>query len=533
MINTLDRWTRTAALALLWAVLAGAGLAARAEPVPIRVDSGVLIGQGEAGYMVFRGAPYAAAPVGKLRWAPPRLSAAWTTPREARTFSPVCPQRLNADGTPNAGGATGPASEDCLFLNVWAPRPAATSGEKAPVMVWLHGGGNTAGAGSLGAYDGAAFARDGIILVTLNYRLGALGFFAHPAITKAAGPKEPLINYGILDQIAALKWVRRNIAAFGGDPDNVTLFGESAGGQDILTLMTAPAADGLFARAIVQSGGGWSPPAPLAKREAEGVALAAKAGAPEKATLAQLRALPAEAFTNLPPYEAGPGVDGRLLTRSIAQAFAEDHFAHTPLLIGSNSFEASLLDGLKVPPVAILGMANPEIQATYADVPGDLGKARAMFTDSVMGAPARWIAGKARRNPSWLYHFAYVAEARRASTPGAGHASEIPFVFDSWGSLGALGKGVSPTAADLAVTAQVHGCWVAFARSGVPDCPGAPGWPPYTDRYDTLMNFDRNAILVTHFRVLQYSAQQAAALPRLELAPAPPTTPTPPMPSSD
>ena len=522
-------WANLASASLLVAGLIGTVSAALADTPGVKIDSGVLVGQTVDGVASFRGVPYAAAPVGALRWAPPMDPSHWSTPRKADAFGPICPQALNPNGAPNAGGAVGPASEDCLFLNVWAPKSTQAPDGKAPVMVWLHGGGNTAGAGSLGAYDGSAFARDGIVLVTLNYRLGALGFFAHRAITGAAKPDEPLINYGIMDQIAALKWVKRNIAAFGGDPANVTLFGESAGGQDTLTLMTAPAAEGLFAKAIVESGGGWSPPAPLAKREAQGEALAVKAGAPPSATLEQLRALPAEAFSALPSYEAGPSVDGRLLRQSIAQAFAEGRFAHVPLIIGSNSFEASLLNTLKIPPAAALAMAPASLKAAYAELPDDLSKARAMFTDSVMGAPARWIAGQAVDGPSWLYHFSYVVDAQRDHIPGAGHASEIPFVFASWDHLGALGQGIKPTAGDLAVTAQIHGCWVTFARNGVPDCPGAPGWPSYGNRHDILMRFDRSATTQTGFRQPQYSAQQAVVLPTFDLPKvAPEQTPPPP-----
>ena len=520
-MSIVRRHTGLSAAVLVVGLVAACSFAS-AETARLKTDSGVVVGEIQGEIASFKGIPYAAPPVGKLRWAPTKAAAPWSAPRKAEAFGPICPQALNPNGAPNAGGAVGPASEDCLYLNIWTPKSAGAAGPKAPVMVWLHGGGNTTGAGSLGAYDGSAFARDGVILVTLNYRLGALGFFAHRAITAAAKPDEALINYGIMDQIAALKWVRRNIGAFGGDPSNVTLFGESAGGQDTLTLMTAPGAEGLFAKAIVESGGGWSRPASLAKREAQGEALAIKAGAPEGATLEQLRALPADAFSALPPYEAGPGVDGRLLKQSVAQAFAEGHFAHVPLIIGSNNFEASLLNTLKVPPAAALAMAPEAVKAAYADLPDDLSKARAMFTDSVMGAPARWIAGQASDGPSWLYHFSYVVDAQRGRTPGAGHASEIPFVFASWDHLGAVGQGIKPTENDLAVTAQIHGCWVNFATQGVPICPGAPGWSPYTGLYDTTMVFNRTASPQTHFRTKAYAAQQAATLPTLELPIAPP-----------
>ena len=284
-------------------------LLAHAEGVRATIDSGTLAGEASADGAVFKGVPYAAAPVGDLRWAPPQAVRPWATERPASAYGPNCPQKLNPSGAPNAGGATGPISEDCLFLNVWAPAHAS----HAPVMVWLHGGGNTAGAGSLGAYDGSAFQRDGVILVTSNYRMGAFGFFAHPALTAAAKPDEPLVNYGLMDQIAALQWVKRNIAAFGGDPDNVTLFGESAGGQDTLLLMTSPAAQGLFAKAIVESGGGWGEMASLPRREAQDSALAHNAGAPANATLAQLRALPMAKLIDWPALRGGPAVDGRLI----------------------------------------------------------------------------------------------------------------------------------------------------------------------------------------------------------------------------
>ena len=514
--TTIMKLTLRAALAATFGLVAGAltaGLPAAAEPVKVAIDSGVLVGSASGDVISFKGVPYAAAPVASLRWAPPRRSAAWTGERNAQAYGPICPQKLNANGLPNEGGASGASSEDCLFLNVWTPRGAS----RAPVMVWLHGGGNTAGAGSLGAYDGSAFVRDGVILVSINYRLGALGFFAHPALTKAAGPDEPLVSYGIMDQIAALQWVKRNIAAFGGDPANVTLFGESAGGGDTLTLMATPSAAGLFAKAIVESGGGWSPPVTLAKREAQGVALALQAGAPADATAERLRAIPVEALLALPPFQAGPAVDGRLMMESPSQAFAYGHVFHVPLMIGSNSYEASLMKTFNAPPAAVIGMATPALLAAYADQLTDEDKARALFTDGFMGAPAHWIAGKASRNPSWLYHFSYVVDAQRDTLPGAGHASEIPFVFDSWDTLGVVGMGIKPTANDLAVTRLVHSCWVAFAKVGVPTCSGGVVWPAYTSAADTLIDFDSAATLKAGFRKPQYAAQEAAVLPTLGL----------------
>ena len=496
--------------ALTLAIGAGA-----ATPTRVKIASGALVGETTGAVSIFKGVPYAAAPVGERRWAPPQSPAPWKGARAATQFGALCPQKLKADGTPNEGGAFGTTSEDCLFLNVWAPRRAA----KAPVLVWLHGGGNTTGGGSLGAYDGLAFVRDGVVLVTINYRLGALGFFAHPALTKAAKADEPLVSYGLMDQIAALKWVRRNIAVFGGDPENVTLFGESAGAADTLDLITAAAAKGLFAKAIVESGLGWAAPIPLAKAESQGAALAVKAGAPGDATVEQLRALPVEALAGLSMPDGGAVTDGRLLTESSSQAFANGHEAHVPLIIGTNDYEASLMRTFKIPAAAVLAAAPAALKAAYADAPTDAAKAAQLFTDSVMGAPARWVAAKSADHPAWLYHFAYVPQMVRAMRPGAGHASEIPFVFASWDTLGVVGEGIKPTPEDLMVTRRVHACWVAFARTGVPSCAGAPAWPAYTAANDTLLDFDADGVtkLRTGFRKAQYEAQAAVILPTLKL----------------
>jgi para-nitrobenzyl esterase len=513
LMNALWRVGPAASLGLAVGLLATSAPAAEI-PVKVGIDSGVLVGTVREGVSSFKGVPYVAAPVGALRWAPPAPAPAWKGERAADAYGPICPQPVNADGSPNLGGASGATSEDCLFLNVWAPRAA----KGAPVMVWLQGGGNSLGAGSLGAYDGSAFVRDGVILVTVNYRLGALGFFAHPSLTKAAKDGDPLAAYGIMDQIAALKWVKRNIAAFGGDGANVTVFGESAGGADVLTLMASPLAKGLFAKAIVESGGGWSPPVTLAKRESQGEAMAVKAGAPAGATVEQLRSLPLSALVGKSEsLDFGPAVDGRLLAESVSQAFAAGHIAAVPLIIGSNSYEASLMASFKLPPAGVLAVAPATLKAAYADEKTDQTKAAAMFTDAIMGAPAHWIAGRASAGPSWLYHFAYVLDMQRATSQGAGHDSEIPFVFDSWDHLGALGAGLKLSDRDRAMTALVHSCWVSFARTGVLTCVGGPAWPAFTGERDTLIDFDVQTTLKSHFAAARYEAQAAAVLPTLGL----------------
>jgi len=253
-----------AALGWLGLILAAASASADEQPITVKVEQGAIVGRTDGAIDVFKSVPFAAPPVGPLRWAPPRPAAAWSAPREASAYGPACPQPIDPSGKPNGAGYVGPTSEDCLNLNVFAPHGA----RRAPVMVWIFGGGDTMGANAVPSNDGTNFARDGVILVSINYRLGALGFFAHPALTRAAAAGEPIANYGVMDQIAALRWIRRNIKAFGGDPDNVTIFGESAGGANVLTLMTTPAARGLFQKASVESGGGWEPEPGLAAAEA-------------------------------------------------------------------------------------------------------------------------------------------------------------------------------------------------------------------------------------------------------------------------
>ena len=478
------------------------------EPSPlatIDVETGTLAGQVVDTVAIYKNVPFAAPPIGPLRWAPPRPAKPWTGVRDATQYGPACPQKINADGRPNGGGYVGPTSEDCLTLNIFAPLYARVSAQKTPVMVWIYGGGNSAGANSLPSTDGRAFARDGVLVVEVGYRIGALGFFAHPALTRAAGPREPLVSYGIMDQIAALKWVKRNIAAFGGDPDNVTIFGESAGGADVLTLMAIPSARGLFQKAAVESGGGWSSPVSMAQAEADGFATARAAGLPADATLDQLRALPVDALVRA-QERVEPVIDGRLLTETATQAFARGHAAPVPLLIGSNSYEASLLGPNTS---AYLKNLPADLRRIYAaSAPDDLTYANAVFTDSAMGAPARWIAAKASDRPkSWLYYFSYVRVVRRGRLPGANHASEIPYVFDTQGLVPNYSAEI--TDEDRAMAKVVHSCWVAFVKTGTPSCTGAPAWPSYTPAGDQLMEFGLSTGVRTYLRKAQLDAVQA------------------------
>ena len=503
--------TVTAALTAAWFFVALPALAATesSKNATAVVETGRLAGQVVGSVVIYKNVPFAAPPIGALRWAPPQSAKPWAGVRDATAYGPACPQKINPDGRPNAGGYVGPTSEDCLTLNIFAPILTHLSARKAPVMVWIYGGGNTAGANSLPSTDGRAFARDGVIVVEVAYRIGALGFFAHPTLTRAAGAFEPLGSYGIMDQIAALKWVRRNIAAFGGDPENVTIFGESAGGADVLTLMAAPAARGLFQKAAVQSGGGWSAPYSLAQAETDGAATTTRLGLPVDATLDQLRALPVESIVRA-QGRAEPIIDGRLLTQTATQAFARGRAARVPLLIGSNSYEASLL-----------GPAAPDISNVPPTLRGlflgsstvDRVRSDAVVTDSIMGAPARWIAARTSARPrSWLYYFSYVRVVRRGRLPGANHASEIPYVFDSQALVPNYAAEI--TDEDRAMAKVVHSCWVAFAKTSVPTCIGAPAWPTYSRSADQLMEFGPSMGVHEHPRRDQLDTIEAFRNPR-------------------
>lgn len=499
--------SHVAALACL-AALAAAPMASAqditlAAPVTAKVETGALVGRGDGAIDVYKAIPFAAPPVGSLRWAAPKPAAAWTGQRDASTYGPACPQFIDPSGRTNGGGYVGPVSEDCLTLNVFAPHGA----KHAPVMVWIYGGGNVFGASDVPSNDGSSFARDGVVLVSFNYRLGALGFLAHPALTKAAGANEPLANYGAQDQIAALRWVKRNIKAFGGDPDNVTIFGESAGGADVLTLMTLPAARGLFQKASVESGGGWGEEPSLKAAEAEGVALAQKLGLPADATTDQLRALTADQLVAA-GGSFGPVIDGRLLTETTARAFARGDSSPVPLIIGSNDDEASVFP--KGMEAAYAARLSPEVRAAYAaEASDEVSLAHAEFTDWFGGGPARWIARRqSARAPAWLYEFTYVRVIRRGKIPGANHTSEIPYVFDSQMAVPVYKLEIQDE--DRAMASRVHSCWVAFAKIGRPVCDGGPDWPAYSAARDEMMDFGRALIVLTHWRKPELDAVERA-----------------------
>ena len=350
-----------------------------------------------------------------------------------------------------------------------------------------------------------------MILVAINYRLGPLGYFAHPALTAAAKPGEAVGNYGLMDQIAALKWVQRNIKAFGGDPKNVTVFGESAGGMSTLAILATPSANGLYAKAIVESGGGWFPPTTLALREVEGL----KATKVLDATTAdQLRVVPAADLIAKIGGNFGPFTDGKLMTMTASQAFATGKAADVPLIIGSNSGEDSLMGPWNPNMAAAI---PPAARSVYVDeaAAGDETLARAVFTDRVMGAPARWTAAKASSGkPAWLYHFSYVGGRFRPVVTRAFHAAEIQYVFEYWGRRTPMSM-VSQD--DKAMATLMHSCWVAFAKTSTPACASGPAWPVYAPASDQLMEFGMSSGIRTNFRKSRLDAQEIGALPSLAL----------------
>lgn len=485
--------------AALWA--AGAS----AQTVRVKVEGGIVTGAAGATAHVFRNIPFAAAPLGALRWAPPKAVTSWRGERDGTKSGPSCPQPMLPNDIPNSGGANGPTSEDCLQLNVFAP-PGAV---KAPVMVWIHGGGHRTGAGWV--YDGTNFARDGVVVVSINYRLGALGYFAHPALTKGG---QPTGNFGLMDQVAALKWVKRNIKAFGGDPANVTVFGESAGGMSTLALLATPSAKGLYQKAIVQSGLGWFRPTSLAAKEKEGVAALARLGITETAKAKDLRAVPVEQLVSI-NSDFGPFTDGKVMTETASQALVRGTFADVPLMIGANSGEDSLM-GPGPLPAAQLATITPGDRVVYRQEAGkgDEAVARAIFRDRVMIGPARWVAAQASAGQrAWLYHFSYVGSRFRPAITTAAHAAEIQYVWEYWGRRTPMSV-VSEE--DRAMAKLMHACWVAFAKAGAPAC-GPNAWPAYDPRDDQLMEFGAVSGLRGQFRKSQLDVQEAAVLPTLAL----------------
>jgi para-nitrobenzyl esterase len=463
--------------------------AAAAGP-SVRVEEGLLSGATtRSGVAVYRGIPYAAPPVGPLRWRPPNPAARWDGVRRADAFGPSAIQTIHPAMLPWTEEylASGPVSEDCLTLNVWAP-----GGTKRPVLVYIHGGGFVEGSGALPIYDGERLAREGIVVVTINYRLGALGFMAHPELTRES-EHHASGNYGLLDQIAALRWVQKNVASFGGDPSRVTVAGQSAGAASVHALMASPLARGLFERAIVQSTSGvvGFGAKPLASAETSGVEFAASKGA---TTLAELRTLDASTLAggqlwlvvdgwSLPENpDTAPRADVPVLT-----GFTADENSFIPQIYGGMSAEkyrelARQVYGDLADEVLRLYPAGTDAEAKRSQVESARDRGRvSMYL---------WAEARAKRSktPAYTYYFDRAIPWPAHPEFGAFHGAEIPYVF---GTLDRLDR--PWTAADRTLSEQMVGYWARFVKAGDPNGAGAPRWPRFDPGSPTTMRLGETA----------------------------------------
>ncbi len=450
--------------------------------------AGMYRGTEENGVAVFKGIPYAQPPVGELRWRPPQPVPNPAAVRDAKQFGPVCPQPVSGASDIDAG----PQSEDCLTLNIYTPTVAPA--RPLPVMVWIHGGSFKEGSGRRARSDGHRLAQKGVVLVKINYRLGYLGRFAHPALSKSQ-PDEPMANYGLMDQIAALTWVRDNIGEFGGDAKNVTIFGYSAGAVSVNYLMAIPAARGLFHKAIAQSSAVSIPKIRhrtedfpmMPSLESEGVKIAERHGIESGDVVSALRALPVDALMGdgYPPGSLNPVLDGVLVTQDIAASFQRGDVADVPYLTGVTGWEASLAKSMhKMPPEALTNLLvtahglNPDrVPIAYADSEPGYGLADDIFADGFHATTFYLAQLMHRRQDSvYLYWFEYLPEGADPGIPGLPHGAEVPYVFGQLNDRDRVGN-PPVTQADHRLVEVVQSYWVNFAKTGNPNGPNLPRWP--------------------------------------------------------
>ncbi len=479
----------------------------------IRVEGGLISGVATDGVRSFKGIPFAAPPAGDLRWKPPQPVIPWTGVRKCDVFGPQCPQAPYPQ-TSMYYSPPQKQSEDCLYLNVWT---SARAGERRPVMVWIHGGALTRGSGANRVYDGTALAKKGVVLVTVNYRLGVLGYLAHPELT-AESVNHSSGNYGVLDQIAALKWVQKNIARFGGDPSRVTIFGESAGSWSVNALVASPLARGLFHRAIGQSGGSFGrgtylkeDRGGLPSAEKIGAAFAKAAGAD---SIKALRALSAEKIIDVfnndaegRKFRTQPNVDGWVLPDEIRNLFAQRKHNDVPVIVGSNADEMTTLTAPAIVPrtmeeyrkrvEALYGEMIKEFDSLYPAKSDEdiarayLGSLRDMSFTGPMRTWARMTAtGRAK---AYLYFFSRVPPNPNSKRLGAYHAGEIAYVFNNLNRENQLLQEADHKLADM-----MSSYWVNFATSGDPNGKGLPRWTAYDRDKEPYLDFGDAVQLRNH-----------------------------------
>ena len=482
-------------------ILATAGLGlwiACAHAAPVATKLGLVQGVRSGEVEIFKGIPFARPPVGQLRWQAPVAPARWQHVLKADHFGHDCMQfPFPSDAAPL--GVT--PAEDCLYVNVW--RPAAGAAAPRPVLVWIYGGGFVNGGSSPAVYDGSEFARQGIVFVSFNYRVGRFGFFGHPALTAEAGAKGLLGNYGYMDQIAALKWVQQNIRAFGGDPDQVTVMGESAGGASVHMLMATPLAAGLFRNAIVMSGGGRGyimgdrrlsedlPGRPSAETVGMNFAASVSISGRDAAALKRLRALPADkvvaglnmATMNAPdPAKAtygGPMVDGRIVTAPADDIYAKGSSNAKSVMVGATAADIGFPSGSTLDALyARFGSQRSEAEAAFDPTrSGNIARiGHDIAMDAFMVEPARYVARLIARSgrPAFHYRFSYVAESMRGEWPdGAPHATDIPFFLNTV----AAKYGDQLTPRDAAMARLASTAIANFTKHGNPNWGALAGWP--------------------------------------------------------
>jgi para-nitrobenzyl esterase len=475
------------------AISLSSSLPALAQIQTVHVTGGELQGVVKDGVASFKGIPFAAPPVGELRWKAPQPVKSWSGVRKADAFGPAPMQNRIAS---MLIGGWSPVSEDCLYLNVWTP--ATNAEEKLPVMVWIYGGGFMIGMTSQPLYDGTKLAQKGVVLVSVAYRLGPFGFLAHPELSRESGKGSGC--YGLQDQVAGLRWVRDNIARFGGDPSRVTIFGESAGGFSVSMLTVVPSARGLFHRVIAESGSALGPGARdyLPSAEEAGTKFLSELGATD---LKSARALSADqiqsAISGLSLGKFRPVADGDFLPGDPYELFEAGRFNDTPILVGFNSDEgawfarpARTAEAFDKQVHEIFGPGAENVLKTYPhSSPVEINRSsREILRDAFMGWPtcawAKLQSGKGR-HPAFVYYFDH---RNRSSPEGAIHAAELAYVFRNLTAF--AGAPSPPSAEDVELSNLMSSYWINFARAGDPNGPGLPAWPAFDEKAMKTMVFD-------------------------------------------